>query len=349
MTALNLNALLANTPSTSGSYSFSVTRDQIIRAGMLEIGALAEGENPTAQEISDCAFKLNLLVKQWMGDTDFAPGMKVWTRKRADLFLQGNQYTYAIGQTSLDNWVDSTTGLTYPNSFGQTTLTANAVQGATVLHVAAASQFNINDQIGVLIGATIAWGVVASINVGALTVTLAAPGLSAAASANAYVWNYTNKGIRPVKLVTCVLRDIYSNDTPLSLMNLEGYESLPTKTMPGNSGDPTSILYESQFTTQQPNGQLYLDVGNPQDVTKRLHCVYLAPVQDFLNPGDAPDYPQQWYRPLVLQHAKDICGMFECQWPQTSEDNLLSALAIARQADPKVTDAFFQVNEDYQA
>ena len=45
-------------------------------------------------------------------------------------------------------------------------------------------------------------------------------------------------------------------------------------------------------------------VGGAQDVTKHLHVTYLAPTQDFVNPGDAPDYPQQWYRPLVLGHGR---------------------------------------------
>lgn len=346
MTALNLLALILNTPSTSGSYTFSVTRDDIIVAAMLDIGALAEGEYPTSQEFTDCAFRLNMLVKQWMGDTDFAPGMKVWTRKRADLFLDTTLYTYRLGQTG-DNWVDSTTGLQYPNAFGQTTLTANAAIAATVLPVATTATLNVNDFIGILLGTgNWYWTTVASFNSVAGTVTIPAPGLPSAASSTTFVVNYTNKGIRPVKLITAVLRDQYWNDTPLSTMTVERYESLPTKAMPTNSGDPTSLLYESQWSPSAPNGRIYLDVGSPQDVTKRIHCTYLAPVQDFLNPGDAPDYPQQWYLPLVLQLGKLISGMFDCDWPQTNEELLREALAIARQADPKVTDAYFEVNAD---
>lgn len=346
MTALNIGALIVNTPSTSGSYTFSVTRDQIIRQAMLDIGALQEGENPTAQEIADCAFKLNMMVKQWMGNTDFAPGLKVWTRKRADLFLSPTQYTYALGQTSQDNWVDSTTGLAYPQSYGQTTLTANAVAGATVLNVAATSQFNILDYIGIQVGNTIYWTRVANIGVG--TVTIAAPGLpTGGALANAYVWNYTTKGIRPLVIVTAVLRDIYSEDTPLRIIKtVEEYEALPTKTSQSNVADPTAIFYEAQFKNQQPNGRLYLDVGGAQDVTKRIHCVYLSPTEDFVNPGDAPDYPQEWYRPLVLGHGRDICGMFDCAWTPDLEANYNDSLAIARQGNPNESSVYFVVNDD---
>lgn len=344
MTALNLNLLLANTPSTSGVYTFSVTRDQIIRQAMLDIGALQEAESPTAQETTDCAFKLNLMVKQWMGNTDFAPGLKEWTRKRAALFLGNTKYLYNLGQTG-DHWVDSTAGLAFPQLYGQTTLTATAAGGATVLHVAATSQFNINDYIGIQVGADLFWTTIA--NIGAGTVTIPGAGLPAAgAGANVYVFNYTNKAVRPLTVIATVLRDIYTNDTPLRTMTVERYESLPTKASPQNIADPTAVLYESGFKNQAPNGRLWIDVGGAQDVTKHLHITYLAPTEDFVNPGDAPDYPQQWYRALVLGHGRDICGMFDCAWTADLEANYQDALAIARQADPARTDVYFEVEAD---
>lgn len=345
MTALNINSGSSFQPSTSGVYTFSVTRDQIIRQAMLDIGALQEGENPTGQEVADCSFKLNMMVKQWMGNTDFAPGLKVWTRKRAELFLGNAKYLYNLGQNG-DNWADSTTGLAYPNLYGQTTLTANAAQGATVLNVASVSQFNINDFIGIQVGNDIYWTSIA--NIGANTVTLpTGQGLSDAALANAYVWNYTTKGVRPLVMVSVTLRDIHANDTPIRIFRtVEEYESLPTKTAPTNIADPTAVLYESHFKNQNPSGRLYLDVGGAQDVTKHLHCVYLAPTQDLVNPGDAPDYPQQWYRALVLGHGRDIAGMFDCAWTTDLEENYKDSLAIARQADPAESSVYFQVNSD---
>ena len=49
---------------TSGIYSFSVNRDQIIRIAMMNIGKLDEIETPSAQDITDCNLVLNMLVKQ---------------------------------------------------------------------------------------------------------------------------------------------------------------------------------------------------------------------------------------------------------------------------------------------
>lgn len=343
MTALNLSAITGSTPSTSGSYVFSITRDQIIRAMMLDIGALDPTEDPTAQEVSDCALKLNMLTKQWMGNSDFAPGLKVWTRKRAELFLGYSKYAYNLGQTG-DNWVDSTSLLTYPQVYGQTTLTANAAQGATSLSVAGNSQASIGDYLGVQVGSDIYWTTVNALSAG--TIGIPSPGLSGAALANAYVWNYTKKAVRPLRIIAAVLRDIYANDTPLTIIETpEVYEALPTKTASSNIADPTAIFYEPQFTTQSPNGVLYLDVGGAQDVTKHLHIVYLAPTQDFLNPGDAPDYPQEWYRALVLGLGRDCAGMFDCAWTSELEANFQDALAIARQGNPERSEAYFQVDE----
>src|SRR5580658_1632501 len=229
-------SLPANQPSTSGAYyNFSVTRDQIIRQAMLDMGALQEAEVPTAQETSDMARLLNMITKQWMGNTDFAPGLKVWTRKRGELFMSPTQYVYGLGQTSPDNWIESTTGLSYPNKYGQTNVAASVVDGPTVIPVANTSQLNILDYIGILISGTIFWTTISAIGVG--TVTIPAPGLPSAVTGSAatYVWNYTNKAVRPLALITATLRDIYANDTPLRIFTtVEEYEALPTKTAPSN-------------------------------------------------------------------------------------------------------------------
>ena len=326
MTALNIGGLIlgglpANQPSTSGaSYTFSMTRDQIIRQAMFDMGALQEAEVPTAQETQDMARLLNLITKQWMGNTDFAPGLKVWTRKRGELFLSPTQYTYSLGQSSLDNWIDSTTGLSYPNKYGQTNVSGTVVAGATVIPVALTSQLNIGDYIGFLNGSSIFW---------------------------TNVWNYTTKAVRPLALITATLRDIYANDTPLKIFQtVEEYEALPTKTAPTNIADPTAVLYESQFKSQAPNGQLYLDVGGAQDVTKHLHLVYLSPTEDFLNPGDAADYPQQWFNPLCLELAKRGAPMFDCAWTTDLEELRKAAIAIAQQGDPEQSSAYFVVDGD---
>lgn len=330
--------------STSGTYNFSVTQYQVIRQAMLDIGALDGLEQPTPEEYSDCSFKLNMLAKQWQGKQDFAPGMKVWTRQRGELFLGYTKYQYNLGQTG-DNFAFATTGLIYPNTFNRSALGVNANAGAIAVTLSAAANLaavNSGDYIGILIGSDIFWTTVAGAPVG--NVVAIAQALPSAALANAQVINYTTKCVRPLLLISCVLRDIYYNDEPIKLLTVEEYESLPSKAMPTFQSDPQAILYESQFKTQAPNGSLYLDCGGAQDVTKYLHITYLATVQDLNNPGDNPDYPQQWYQALVLELGRLIAPMFDCEWTQTLEQSRQSALAVAQEADPEVSAAYFEVD-----
>lgn len=332
----------------SGTWAFTVVRDEIIREAMLNVGAIGESEVPTAQEVTDCARKLNMLVKQWMGTQDFAPGLKMWTRQRCDLFLGNQKFQYQLGPNG-DNWAAGVTGGGLGQTYGQTQLTLNVGAGATVLTALAVSQINVGDFIGIQINLDIFWTTVSAVNVPGLTFTIPSPGIPDVANGNAYVWNYTTKGQRPLQIVTCILRDINNNDTPLNAMTLQDYEILPSKTQLTFTSDPTAYYYESQFTdglSVQGAGQLYIDVGGEQDITKHLHVVFLRPVMDFNNPGDNPEYPQQWYRALCWGLAREIAGMFDAVWTEDMALNYGESMAMAREADTEVTSFYFQPYAD---
>lgn len=333
----------------SGTWSFTVTATDIVRESMLNVGAIGEAEIPTAQEYTDCLRKLNMLVKQWMGTQDFAPGLKMWTRQRCTLFLGFTKHQYQLGPTG-DNWAAGITGGGLAQTHAQTQLTANAASGATTIVVAQATLINVGDYIGIQgSNSDIFWTTVSAVNLVTLTITLAT-GLAVAVNANAYVWNYTTKGQRPLQIVTCILRDIYNNDTPLDVLTLQDYEILPSKTQPTFQADPTAYYYESQFVNGTSaingNGQLYIDVGGAQDITKHLHIVWLRPVMDFNNPGDNPEYPQQWYRPLCWGLAREIAGMFDAIWTEDMNLNYQEACAMAREADTETTSFYFQPYAD---
>jgi hypothetical protein len=330
--------------STSKTYNFSVSQYQVIRQAMLDVGALDGLEHPTNEEYTDCSFKLNMLVKQWMGKQDFAPGMKVWTRERATLFLGYSKYVYNLGVTG-DNWCQSTNGLTYPQQYNSALLSAQALAGQANIVIPSVAGWNVGDYIGVLVGSDLQWTTISAINTLTNTITLAV-NLTGIASVNAQVFSYTVKAQRPEVIIFANLRDIYFNDTPLRKLTVEEYESLPTKAMPTFQSDPTAYLYESKFTVQAPNGRLYIDCGGAQDVTKVLHVTWLRPVQDFDNPGDCPDYPQRWYQPLVLELGKLIAPMFDCEWTKTLEESRQSALAIAQEGDPEESVAYFEVDSN---
>jgi hypothetical protein len=333
--------------SLSGTTTFTVTLSDVVREAMLNVGAIGEAEIATAQEFSDCSRKLNMLVKQWMGRQDFAPGLKMWTRSRGDLFLSSTQYQYALGPAaSASNWAGGVTALPGSN-YGQDQFTATAGIGATTwtFGVGSTSNYTAGDYIVAQMnsGDTFATTIV-SVNAGAGTILVTAGPPVACAIGN-YVWNFTTKAQRPLVIETSVLRDINNNDTQQNPLTLQDYEALPTKTMPTFTSDPTAYYYESQIgsSTTGP-GQYYIDCGGAQDVTKHMHIVFLRPVMDLTNPGDNPEYPQQWYRALCWGLSREICGMFDAQWTEDMQQNYLESVAMAREADSDTTTFYFQPN-----
>lgn len=323
--------------SLSGTFSFTVTRDDIIRESMLNNGLLYETEAPTAQEVTDLSRKLNMIVKQWQGKADFAPGLKVWTRTRAELFLSATTGEYYAG-TGATGWGSQ---VTY-----QTT-TATALTGASTITLASASGISSGYNIGVCLDSgALFWTTVngaPSGNVVTLTATLPS---QATFGANVFAYATTSSPIRPERIETAVLRDINNNDIPLDIMNLQDYEILPTKTSANYIADPQALYYEYQTTSSalaaSTLGKIYLDVGACADTTKHIHLVYLSPVMDFNNPTDNPQYPQGWYQALAWELSKQSCSMFNKIWSKHQEECRKEAIAIAREQFPETESMFFE-------
>lgn len=311
--------------------SFTVNRDDVIRLAMQDCGQLGVGEQMAPEDVSYCADKLNMLVKQWQGTGDFAPGLKTWSRKRADLFLQTTKSVYLLGPEG-DNWVTS-------GAWASTTLTAAAAQGALVINVVSTAGLSFGYTIGVYLDSgNTHWTSVAAST--ATTVTMSA-GLLGAASIGATVTFYTNPARRPLQILTAILRDENNQDVPLSPLTLQEYEALPSKTDAQTNGDPYMYYYEAQLV----NGVLYLD-RFPNDTRKYLHVVYLAPVADINLATDTFDYPQQWFRALAAQLAVDIAPGFQIPISQELIALRNDAVAIARNFDGEVSALYFQPYAD---
>lgn len=338
----------------SNTFNFAMVRDDFVRESMLNIGAIGEAEVATAQEVTDCARKLNMLVKQWMGKQDFAPGLKMWTRQRADLFLSSTNNTYYLGPNApianAANWAAGVAALPSEDTYAQQQTSGTTAAGSPTLLFTNTSNFTAGDFVVVQLanGDTFSSTVLSiSANV-SVTMNANIPA-GTSVSSGAYVWNYTTVGQRPLEIVTCILRDINNNDTPIDMMTIMEYEQLPSKEQPANTADPTKIYYESQFasgTNVSGPGVLYIDVFGAQDVTKHLHIVYLRPVMDLNNPGDNVEYPQQWYRALSWGLSKEIAPMFDAEWGPTEDANLKDALAMAREPDSETSPLFFAVRDD---
>lgn len=308
---------------SSGSVDFSVSRDDIIQDAAENLGIVEEGGTPTAAQVTVLARKLNMIVKQWQGNADFARGLKVWSRKRAYIFLQKGQGSYSLGPSG-----DHAT-----SSYVTTTLTANSAISDTSIEVSSISGISASDYVGVeMDDGSIHWSTVSGAPSG-VTVTLAT-GVSVAASTGNRLFAYTTKMRRPLSIVTAVLRDSSGTDSPMTPFLLENYEALPSKTA---DGAPARYMYEAQLT----NGVIYLDV-EPSDVTNVIRVVYISPIEDFDAASDTPDYPQSWFRALCAQLTMDGClwvGKEVTQGMKLARDE---AVAIAKNEFPETTDIYFE-------
>jgi len=77
---------------TSGTTNFSVSRDDLIKGALRKIGVVPQGETPTADQITEGAFALNLMVKAWEAD-----GMPLWAIRTTSIPLTAAVNTYSIG------------------------------------------------------------------------------------------------------------------------------------------------------------------------------------------------------------------------------------------------------------
>ena len=317
---------------TSGTVTYSTSRTKIISLAMKNIGKLGEEESPTASEGVDVGDFLNMMLKNWMARADFAPGLKLWKRRRADLYFEESSNSFNLGPSG-GHWTET--------SYSRT-LTAASPAADTTLSCSITNATS-GDYIGIeLDSGAIHWTTINGAPSGStITITAAIPTGETASSGN-YVFNYTTKANRPDSIEAVVLRDVNGDDVPVRIMTMEDYFALPTKADTTATSDPSAVYYEAQLT----NGTLYLDVGGVQDVTKKLVISWMEPIEDMTAAADELDMPQVWYLPVVLGLSKLICPMFNGVWSQDNETNYMAALLGAREAYPETTSAHFQPGVD---
>ncbi len=316
---------------TSGVFSFTVNRDQVIRQAMLNIGKLDEIETPSAQDITDCNLLLNMLIKQWMGKSDFWPGLKVYKRKWGYLFLNNSTNKYTVGPG----------GTGWTNTFVRPLTTVTAAGGTALITVASATGIAATYNFGIQLDTgALFWTTVLSVLGNVVTLNANLPSQSASGS---QVYCYQTTAQQPLNIETAVLRDDFNEDTPLRfLRTVQDYANLPGKTDIQTISDPTAIYYEFQLT----NSFLYTDCGAAQDVTKYIVLSYMEPVQDMVNPADNFDYAQECFLAITWGLSRQIAPMYGMPWTQTMQDNFVASVMIAGHKDAEVTTMFFQPGEE---
>jgi hypothetical protein len=255
---------------SSGSYDFSVSRDDLIKDAYDELGVLEEGESPTPDQITSAARKLNLLVKTW------GKRYNLHLLQDVVVFLVVGQQSYELGDASTDTeWCAA-------EDYNQTTTSAAASSGDTSITVDDATGFTTGDRIGVLLDdGTLQWTTGTK---SGSTITLGAA-LTDDVASGAVVFSYTSRIVRPLRIVdeTIYRRDITDTDTPVTLITKTEYDQMTAKT---TSGKIIQVAYQPLLGSGRlwvwPCADLATDI---------LRFTIERPVQDFDATTDTPDFP----------------------------------------------------------
>lgn len=313
---------------TSGVSTYSVTELDIITDALETIGVAGPGESISAEDIVTARRKLNMILKQWVSQIDFAPGLKMWKRKRAYLFPQKSQVAYNLGPTG-----DHAT-----ESYTQTTLSASAATSAGTVTLTSVTGLSSGDYIGIVLDTgSVHWTTVNGAPAGSVaTLTTVMP--SSASSGNV-VFFYTTKISRPFEILTAVRRDVDGYDTPISVdMSMQDYEAIYEKTY-------ESTIDNLYFEAQRTNAVLYTNFA-PSDVTEIIRFTYNSYIEDLTATTQDVEITQEWFRPLSAQLAFDLCAPFRVVPPPSLVEVLNSSLAMAKRAYPETSTAYYQSDPD---
>jgi hypothetical protein len=83
--------------STSGSYSFTVSRDDIVNAALRGLKVLDSASTASSIDLTNCGQALNLILKQWADE-----GAPLWAIQWVNFTTVAGKTSYSIGPSSAD-------------------------------------------------------------------------------------------------------------------------------------------------------------------------------------------------------------------------------------------------------
>lgn len=271
----------------SASLDFSVTRSELIEAALQHIGALGEGETASATQLTESARLLNMLIKNWQTD-----GMQLWMR----------YYGYILPVSSVAKTALGAEGGHAASSYLWTTTSAASSSGGSTITVTTVTGISTTNVIGVeLDDGTMQWTTVNGAPAGSVVTLTAALTGDVAAGADVYVYATTAKLTRPAEIVEAFRRRSSDNtDTPLRMISMQEYNNLSDKFSEGSVVQWTYDNVLNYSTTGYPgNGDFYFwpIFENGDDV---IVIKYIKLFDDLDAAANNPEFPQQWFLPLML-------------------------------------------------
>ena len=280
---------------TSGTTTFSVTRNEIIQASLRLLGVLEEGTQPTASAIESASLVLNMMLKDWMTD-----GIKLWTVTELTIPLKSNQTTYTIGPSSSYD-LNTNRPLRLIQSFlRKITNTTNQVADISLLSGGSGYTVQATNPVSSTGGS----GTGATFNL-----TYTGGVVTKALLANAGGSNYavgdvlTMSGGTFTTAATVTVDSLLNTyiDLPMSILSQQEYNILGSKF---NTGTVNSVYYWPYPTYGEL--KVFLTPNASTSTTYELHITVQRPIEDITTANQTFDFPSEWFQCLRWGLASEI-------------------------------------------
>jgi hypothetical protein len=315
--------------STSGSYNYSVNRDQLIKDALILAGAVSQEDTPSSAVNEHAARQLNLMLKAWQ-----PKGLNLWKVRHATLLLQQGTRSYNLGPSGDNFFLDSELVET------EVKVAITGAGGSNVsIDVDSTTSMVAGDVVGVeLDDGSMHFTTINSVtDTDTLVLTAGVPtGDTAAVDNNVYT--FTTKAQRPLEILYAYVRSDDNTDREVRIISRQEYMQYGNKF---TNGTVTNVYYDPQLT----NGVLY--VFSPETETvNTLKLVVKYPMEDMDAAANDFDFPQEWLLAVQYNLALILCPSYGARREQVAHISGLaqSYLDDAMSGDKEQTSMFIQPN-----
>lgn len=309
----------------SGSYDFSINRDEIIQGALRQIGVLGESQTPSTTRVTQASQQLNLMIDEWE-----YMGVGLWLAKRLVLFPQADTVDYYIGPTGISSYASYCCLL---SEYAKTEVATASDASDTTIEVDSDDDFTNGDYIGIETdNGDIHWTTINGVP--AADVITITTGVDYAVSVDNHVYGFTNVVQRPLEIISAYRRDLSQTDpidTMLELVSIDEYRSQTAKY---SEGYPTMLAYEMLLD----DIRIHL-WPEPSDMKNIIHLLVKYPIQDFDASTDDWDFPRGWGNALKLNLALQLAPEYGRKVSQELLMNATAALERCMGADRELEGA----------
>ena len=276
----------------SGISTFTLTRDDVIKASLRLLRELGAGAVPTIEDYLNCNQALNIVLKSWQKKS-----IPLWKLEEISFPLISGEREYPLG---LEGGGLVTEGITIIDVGvgGTDGVYTSLVEDSFNLDVSGYVTYEISG--GSLIGTM----EVAISGVGYSSPNVDFTGTDLANSSIQF--NLLGiYGHRPVRFRDAWIRITSTNqDTPLIQVARQDYNQFGNKFQPGLS---------NQYWYDPKLGTGILSIYNvPEDNLREFHGIIQTPIQDMVTSTDNFDLPQEWFQAIKWGLADELSLEYGC-------------------------------------